>query len=75
MPDSVKYHYFFARQALSIPESLEEFNRITYFTEPKIRYVAGVVHTYFLEGGSEPVYGLQFYPQDVVRKQAILDVV
>jgi hypothetical protein len=75
VPDSAKFHYDFARQALSIPESLDEFNRITYFTEPKTRYVAGVVHTYFLEGGLEPVYGLQFYPQDVVREQAIIDVV
>ncbi|MGH2707856.1 MAG: PEP/pyruvate-binding domain-containing protein, partial [Actinomycetota bacterium] len=73
--DAAKYHYFFARQVLSIPESLGEFNRVTYFTEPKTRYVAGVVHTYFLDGAPEPVYGLQFYPQDVVREKDIVDSV
>src|SRR5919202_3305050 len=52
VPDAAKYHYFFARQALAIPESLDDFNRNTYFTEPKIRYVAGVVHTYVLEGST-----------------------
>lgn len=75
VPDSAKYHFFFARQALSITEDLGEFNQITYFTEPKTRYVAGVVHTYFLEGGTDPVYGLQFYPQDIIREQAIVDAV
>src|SRR6476659_1242591 len=46
-PDSARYHYFFARSALDIPESLGEFNDVTYFTQDK-RYVAGVVHTYLL---------------------------
>jgi hypothetical protein len=73
VPDSAKYHYFFAQAALSIPDSLEDFNRLTYFTEPKTRYVAGVLHTYFLEGSTKPVYGLQFYPQDIVREQGIVD--
>ncbi len=73
VPDAAKYHYFFARRVLSIPEPLGEFNRLTYFTQPKERYVAGVVHTYFLDGTTEPVYGLQFYPQDVVREQDIVD--
>src|SRR4051794_6405571 len=29
-PDSARYHYFFARAALDIPESLGEFNDVTY---------------------------------------------
>ncbi len=61
-PDAARYHYFFARETLGIPESLEEFNALTYFTEDK-RYVAGVVHTYLLTGASEPVFGIQFYPR------------
>ncbi len=75
VPDAAKYHYFFARQALGIPEPLDEFNQITYFTEPKTRYAAGVVHTYFLDGSAEPIYGLQFYPQDVVREREVVDIV
>ncbi|HKV10950.1 MAG TPA: PEP/pyruvate-binding domain-containing protein, partial [Thermoanaerobaculia bacterium] len=74
-PDSARYHYFFAQAALGIPEDLEEFNRITYFTEGEKRYVAGVVHTYVLDGSGEPVYGLQFYPQDLIRERLVLDAV
>lgn len=75
IPEAARYHYFFAQVALGIPEGLEEFNRITYFTEGAKRYVAGVVHTYFLDGSAEPVYGLQFYPQDVIRERLVLDAV
>src|SRR6478752_7134029 len=73
VPDSAKYHYFFARATLGIQEGLEEFNRVTYFSPTK-RYAAGVVHTYHLEGAAEAVYGLQFYPQDVVKEQGVVDV-
>ncbi|HSK77265.1 MAG TPA: PEP/pyruvate-binding domain-containing protein [Thermoanaerobaculia bacterium] len=75
IPEAARYHYFFARAALGVPEGLEEFNRITYFTEGTKRYVAGVVHTYVLEGSGEPVYGLQFYPQDVISERLVLDAV
>jgi hypothetical protein len=70
-PDAARFHYFFAREVLGIPESLDEFNAVTYFTEEK-RYVAGVVHTYFLDGSQEPIYGLQFYPQDVIREAGVV---
>ncbi len=73
-PDSARYHYFFARSALDIPESLGEFNDVTYFTQDK-RYVAGVVHTYLLDGSTEPVYGLQFYPQDVIAEETVVAAV
>ena len=73
VPDEAKYHYFFARAALGIPESLATFNEVTYFSPTK-RYAAGVVHTYHLDGDVEPVYGLQFYPQDVVREDGIVAV-
>lgn len=72
VPDSARYHYNFAQEVAGAPEGLEEFNRLTYFTQPKSRYVAGVVHTYLLSGSSEPVYGLQFYPQDVIREADVL---
>jgi hypothetical protein len=74
VPESAKYHYFFARAALDIPERLEEFNRVTYFSPTK-RYAAGVIHTYFLDGATDPVYALQFYPQDVVDERGVLDVI
>lgn len=73
-PDAARYHYFFAREVLRVPESLDQFNAVTYFTDEK-RYVAGVVHTYFLDGSTEPVYGLQFYPQDVIREAGVVEAV
>lgn len=73
VPDEALYHYFFARAAVGAPESLEEFNRITYFTQPKSRYVAGVIHTYFLDGSAEPLYGVQFYPQDLISEADVLN--
>lgn len=75
VPDSAKYHFSFGQEVLGIPEDLAEFNRITYFTQPKSRYIAGVVHTYFLDGGAVPVYGLQFYPQDVIREADVMKAV
>ena len=74
VPDEAKFHFIFAQAVLNIPERLEEFNRVTYFSPTK-RYAAGVLHTYLLEGSAEPVYGLQFYPQDVVAEQGVVDVV
>ncbi len=70
VPDEAKFHFMFAQAVLNIPERLEEFNRVTYFSPTK-RYAAGVLHTYLLEGSTEPVYGLQFYPQDVIAEQLV----
>jgi len=72
VPDAAKFHYFFGRAAFDIPESLAAFNAVTYFTLDK-RYVAGTVRTYFLDGATEPVYGLQFYPQDVIREALVVE--
>jgi Pyruvate phosphate dikinase, AMP/ATP-binding domain len=72
VPDSARYHFMFAQAILNIPESLDEFNAVTYFVEEK-RYVAGVIHTYVLEDSTDPVYGLQFYPQDVVRELGVVE--
>ena len=74
IPDEAKYHFDFARAVLNIPEQLAEFNRLTYFSPAK-RYAAGVLHTYQLEGQPEPIYGLQFYPQDVVSEQGVVDII
>jgi hypothetical protein len=74
VPDEARYHYFFARAVFDIPEDLDPFNAVTYFTQDK-RYVAGTVRTYFLQGESEPVHGLQFYPQDVIREQLVVEAV
>jgi hypothetical protein len=72
IPESARFHYMFALAVLGIAESLDEFNAVTYFTNDK-RYVAGVIHTYFLDGSQAPVYGLQFYPQDVINERTIVE--
>lgn len=73
-PPEAQYHYYFARAALAIPETLEQFNQATYFQATK-RYVAGAVRTYHLAGEGQresgPLYAVQFYPQDVISEDAV----
>lgn len=73
-PDAAKYHYLFGREIFQIPEGLDEFNRLTYFTPGPKRYIAGVLHSYSLTGRS-PVLGIQFYPQDVIAEEDLRDAV
>ncbi|MFH8252311.1 PEP/pyruvate-binding domain-containing protein [Microbacterium sp. B2969] len=73
-PDAAKYHYYFAQVAYGIPESLDEFNSVTYFTQDK-RYIAGTLRTYQLSDSPDPVYGLQFYPQDLIREELVVEAI
>ena len=34
-----------------------------------------MLHSYFLDGSDTPLYGLQFYPQDVIAEETVLQVV
>lgn len=74
VPDAAKYHYFFGREVFGVPEGLDDFNRLTYFTPGPKRYIAGVLHSYTLAGRG-PVLGIQFYPQDVVAEEDLRDAV
>ncbi|WP_243076531.1 PEP/pyruvate-binding domain-containing protein [Microbacterium sp. SS28] len=74
VPDAARYHYFFGRATFGIAETLDAFNALTYFTADK-RYIAGSIRTYFLEGAADPVFGLQFYPQDVIRERLVVEAV
>ncbi|MFZ1410199.1 MAG: hypothetical protein WAS07_01920, partial [Micropruina sp.] len=74
VPDSARYHFPFAQEAFGVPEGLDEFNALTYFTPGPKRYVAGVLHSYQLEGFDTPVLGVQFYPQDVIAEAPLLQV-
>ena len=58
----------------TFPNRSRNSTHLTYFTQDK-RYVAGVVHTYLFDGSTEPVYGLQFYPQDVIAEETVLAAV
>lgn len=71
-PDASKYHYYFARTHLNATEGIEEFNRKNYF-EPDVKkhtFIQGTLQTYEYEG--KALYGVQLYPQDVLKEQGIL---
>ncbi|HKH44757.1 MAG TPA: PEP/pyruvate-binding domain-containing protein [Thermoanaerobaculia bacterium] len=72
VPNAAKFHFFFAKRVLNVPEN-REFNDVTYFTPGEKRYVAGTLQVYTLREGEPPVYGIQFYPQDVIREEQVLD--
>jgi hypothetical protein len=50
------------------------FNRVTYF-EDKKSFFAGTVQTYKIGKPEKLYYGIQFYPQDVIREDTIYDAV
>lgn len=72
-PEYAKFHYPFAQRQLGIDDTNEEFNETTYFSQAK-RYVAGTVRTWYRGGSDAPVYGVQFYPDDVIAEATLLDV-
>jgi len=74
VPDEARFHYHFGRATFDVPEPLDDFNQVTYFVQEK-RYVAGSVHTYLLDGATEPIYAVQFYPQDVIAEDMVLEAV
>ncbi len=74
-PESAKYHFPFAEQVLSnFSETLKSFGAVTYDVQDK-RYVAGSIQTYYVNGNPEPLYGVQFFPQDVAREEMIAETV
>jgi hypothetical protein len=70
-PDATRFHYFFSREWLSIPESAQQFNDVTYWTQDK-RYFAGTLQQYQLGEGQPDVYAIQFYPQDVIAEGTVV---
>lgn len=71
--ECAKYHYDFAREHLNIPESVAEFNRLTYYGAEK-RYFAGTIASYRLDGDGATTYGIQLYPQDAASDEQILEM-
>ena len=74
-PESAKYHFPFAERVLAnFSETLKSFGAVTYDVQDK-RYVAGSIQTYYLNGNTDPLYGIQFFPQDVAREEMIAETV
>lgn len=70
-PEAAKYHFHLAERVLEdFEETLSSFGKVTYDTLEK-RYIAGSVQTFFVDGSKEPLYGIQFFPQDVAKNDII----
>jgi len=66
-----QYHYDFAKKALNLEISLDEFNRKTYFTDSRT-FLAGTILAYenFTHpNGQKGVYLFEFWPTDPVKVQ------
>lgn len=72
VPDYAKYHYYFARRQHSLTESTTTFNDSTYFTNTK-RFYAGSVQSYRLGEAQALTYAVQFYPDDVISEETLLE--
>jgi hypothetical protein len=71
-PMSARYHYYFAEAVLpQFSEELQTFNDNTYSVQNK-RYVAGTIQVYKPDPDGPPLYGFQFYPEDVAKEKTIL---
>ncbi len=74
VPEYAKYHYAFAQRRYGINESTATFNDSTYFTQKK-RFFAATLQTYSLGDGTSPTFAIQFYPDDVIAEETILEAV
>ncbi len=74
VPDYAKYHYFFAQRQYGITESTTTFNDSTYFTNNK-RFFAGGIQSYRLGAQSTLTYAVQFYPDDVIAEETLLEAI
>ncbi len=70
-PDYAKYHYSFAKRQYGLTESTTTFNDSTYFTNTK-RFFAGSVQSYRLGEQQTLTYAVQFYPDDVISEETLL---
>ena len=67
VPDAAKFHYYFGRATFRHPRVARRVQR-RHLLHPDKRYIAGSCTRTTSTGRAEPVYGVQFYPQDVIRE-------
>ncbi len=72
-PDYAKYHYNFAQRRYGIGDSVSTFNESTYFTNASRRFFAGNIQTYKLGDAQTLVYAIQFYPDDIIAEETLLE--
>mgnify|MGYP001323156370 CR=1 FL=1 len=70
-----QFHFNFAQATLpNFSENGQSFNDKTYWTQDK-SYFAGTLQEYKLGANAEPLYAIQFYPQDVIAEATALAAV
>lgn len=74
-PDAARYHFYFGERVLpDFSETRETFTAKTYDTHDK-QFIAGSIQTYYVDGKKEPLYGIQFWPEDVIKGAGIVQAV
>lgn len=62
-----EFHYQFATEGLGQEISLEEFNRLTYFTDARKNLAGSIIaHDAFEQDGKKGLYTMEFWPTDPV---------
>lgn len=73
--DAARFHYYFAKAVVpGFNETLESFDENTYWQQNK-RFFAGTLQEYHLDPDEPALYGIQFYPQDVIAEKTIIAAV
>lgn len=67
------YHWDFATKGLGKQVSLEEFNRLTYFTDNRKNLAGTIVahDSYAGTGGKKGLYAMEFWPTDPVKAKHV----
>ena len=72
--DAARFHYYFGKAVVpGFSETLQSFDQVTYWTQNK-RFFAGTLQEYHL-GAGQTLYGIQFYPQDVIAEKTVIAAV
>ncbi len=72
--DAARFHYYFGKAVVpGFSETLQSFDQATYWTQNK-RFFAGTLQQYNL-GAGQTLYGIQFYPQDVIAEKTVIAAV
>lgn len=71
-PDAAKFHFNFTRAVFQgVTNNPATFNDSTYFTQDK-DFFAGTIAQYRVSDTEPVIYGIQFYPQDVIAEGSVL---
>ena len=67
------YHWDFATKGLGKQVTLEEFNRLTYFTDNRKNLAGSIIaHDSFAgAGGKKGLYAMEFWPTDPVKAKHV----